>query len=63
MWLFAAVKLADSDGRRPVGVLTKPDLATETATRNAVMDLPVGKGATSSLDTLLKRIAARMQHI
>ncbi|KAM4067183.1 dynamin domain-containing protein [Hirsutella rhossiliensis] len=34
---------ADPDGVRTMGVLTKPDLATEAATQKAVVDLVLGK--------------------
>ncbi|KAF9870377.1 dynamin family protein [Colletotrichum karsti] len=34
---------ADPEGKRTLGVLTKPDLVTENATREAVMDLIRGK--------------------
>jgi hypothetical protein len=34
---------ADPEGARTMGVLTKPDLATETVTRDAVMDLVLGR--------------------
>lgn len=34
---------ADPDGIRTMGVLTKPDLATERATQDAVIDLVLGK--------------------
>ncbi|RCI14100.1 hypothetical protein L249_8074 [Ophiocordyceps polyrhachis-furcata BCC 54312] len=36
-------EVADPDGTRTMGVLTKPDLATEKATRDAVMELILGK--------------------
>ncbi|KAI0011596.1 interferon-induced GTP-binding protein Mx2 [Xylariaceae sp. FL0662B] len=36
-------EVADPDGIRTMGVLTKPDLVTEKATQDAVMDLVVGK--------------------
>ena len=36
-------EIADKEGTRTMGVLTKPDLATETATRDAVVDLVTGK--------------------
>lgn len=41
--ILKLAELADPDGIRTMGVLTKPDLATEAATRNTVMDLLVGK--------------------
>ncbi|KAK7530166.1 interferon-induced GTP-binding protein Mx2 [Phyllosticta citribraziliensis] len=34
---------ADPEGIRTMGVLTKPDLATETATKGAIVDLVLGK--------------------
>jgi hypothetical protein len=34
---------ADADGIRTMGVLTKPDLATERPTQDAVIDLVLGK--------------------
>lgn len=34
---------ADPDGTRTMGVLTKPDLASEKATQDAIMDLVFGK--------------------
>ncbi|RDA86294.1 hypothetical protein CP532_5661 [Ophiocordyceps camponoti-leonardi (nom. inval.)] len=40
---------ADPDGVRTMGVLTKPDLATEAATRKAVIDLVQGKRKTLKL--------------
>lgn len=40
---------ADPKGIRTMGVLTKPDLATEAATRAAITDLVLGKGSTLRL--------------
>ncbi|RDA86121.1 hypothetical protein CP532_1164 [Ophiocordyceps camponoti-leonardi (nom. inval.)] len=41
--ILKLAEVADPDGTRTMGVLTKPDLATEKATRDAVMDLVLGK--------------------
>ncbi|KAM4065488.1 dynamin family protein [Hirsutella rhossiliensis] len=41
--ILKLAEAADPDGARTMGVLTKPDLATEAATRDAVMDLVLGK--------------------
>jgi hypothetical protein len=63
---------ADPDGVRTMGVLTKPDLANEKATQNAIMDLVLGKrnplklgyyvvknrGADDSTSTISDRFAA-----
>jgi hypothetical protein len=34
---------ADPEGSRTTGVLTKPDLSTEAATRDVIIDLVLGK--------------------
>lgn len=63
---------ADPDGVRTMGVLTKPDLANEKATQDAIMDLVLGKrnplklgyyvvknrGADDSTSTISDRFAA-----
>jgi hypothetical protein len=36
-------QVADPSGLRTIGVLTKPDLVTETATRNVIKELVLGK--------------------
>ena len=41
--ILKLAEAADPEGTRTMGVLTKPDLATETATRDAVMDLVLGR--------------------
>lgn len=41
--ILKLAEAADPIGARTMGVLTKPDLATEAATRAAVMDLVLGK--------------------
>ncbi|EQK99140.1 interferon-induced GTP-binding protein Mx2 [Ophiocordyceps sinensis CO18] len=41
--ILKLAEVADPEGARTMGVLTKPDLATEAATREAVMDLVLGK--------------------
>ncbi|KAK8159293.1 interferon-induced GTP-binding protein Mx2 [Phyllosticta citrichinensis] len=41
--ILKLAELADPEGVRTMGVLTKPDLATETATRSAIIDLVLGK--------------------
>ncbi|RDA91020.1 hypothetical protein CP533_2545 [Ophiocordyceps camponoti-saundersi (nom. inval.)] len=41
--ILKLAEVADPDGTRTMGVLTKPDLATEKATRDAVMDLIMGR--------------------
>ncbi|UNI20621.1 hypothetical protein JDV02_006691 [Purpureocillium takamizusanense] len=41
--ILKLAEAADPDGARTMGVLTKPDLATEKATRAAVLDLVLGK--------------------
>ncbi|KJZ79522.1 hypothetical protein HIM_00991 [Hirsutella minnesotensis 3608] len=41
--ILKLAEAADPEGTRTMGVLTKPDLATEVATRQAVLDLVAGK--------------------
>lgn len=41
--ILKLAEIADPDGVRTMGVLTKPDLATETATRASILDLVHGK--------------------
>ena len=41
--ILKLAEAADPEGTRTMGVLTKPDLATENATRDAIIDLVVGK--------------------
>ncbi|KND89637.1 Interferon-induced GTP-binding protein Mx1 [Tolypocladium ophioglossoides CBS 100239] len=41
--ILKLAEAADAEGTRTMGVLTKPDLATEIATRDAIIDLVVGK--------------------
>lgn len=41
--IIKLAQAADPKGARTMGVLTKPDLATETVTRDAVMDLVLGR--------------------
>ena len=41
--ILKLTEAADPEGTRTIGVLTKPDLATETATCDAVMDLVLGR--------------------
>jgi hypothetical protein len=41
--ILKLAETADPDGVRTMGVLTKPDLATERATQDAVIDLVLGK--------------------
>ncbi|KJZ68698.1 hypothetical protein HIM_11912 [Hirsutella minnesotensis 3608] len=41
--ILKLAEVADPDGTRTMGVLTKPDLVTENATRDAIMDLVMGK--------------------
>lgn len=47
--ILELAKAADPDGARTMGVLTKPDLAMENATRDTVMDLLMGKRSTLKL--------------
>ncbi|PFH60295.1 hypothetical protein XA68_11178 [Ophiocordyceps unilateralis] len=47
--ILKLAEAADPEGVRTMGVLTKPDLATEAATRNAVIDLVQGKRNTLKL--------------
>jgi hypothetical protein len=41
--ILKLAQVADPDGTRTMGVLTKPDLATEAATQATVLDLVLGK--------------------
>jgi GTPase SAR1 family protein len=41
--ILSMAAVADPDGLRTMGVLTKPDLVTETATRQVIKDLVLGK--------------------
>lgn len=41
--ILTYAKDADPEGKRTLGVLTKPDLAVEKATKNVVVDLVLGK--------------------
>ncbi|PKS11166.1 hypothetical protein jhhlp_002927 [Lomentospora prolificans] len=47
--ILKLAEAADPEGVRTMGVLTKPDLATEMATRSAVIDLVLGKGSSLTL--------------
>lgn len=47
--ILTLAETADPTGLRTMGVLTKPDLAAEMATRNAVIDLVRGKGSSLNL--------------
>lgn len=47
--IIKLAEAADPSGARTMGVLTKPDLATERATRGAVVDLLLGKRSNLSL--------------
>ncbi|KAF4584060.1 interferon-induced GTP-binding protein Mx2 [Ophiocordyceps camponoti-floridani] len=47
--ILKLAQAADPEGVRTMGVLTKPDLATETATRSAVIDLVQGRRNTLKL--------------
>ncbi|KAI3396295.1 hypothetical protein diail_12317 [Diaporthe ilicicola] len=47
--ILELAKIADPEGVRTMGVLTKPDLATEMATQDAVVKLVAGKGSTLKL--------------
>jgi hypothetical protein len=47
--ILKLAEIADPEGVRTMGVLTKPDLATETATQDAVVNLVAGKGSTLKL--------------
>ncbi|KAF2740333.1 interferon-induced GTP-binding protein Mx2 [Polyplosphaeria fusca] len=42
--ILTMAKKADSDGVRTMGVLTKPDLVTEDASRDTIKDLILGRG-------------------
>ncbi|KAL5597912.1 hypothetical protein FOBRF1_011705 [Fusarium oxysporum] len=42
--ILTYAKEVDPEGKRTLGVLTKPDLATENATQAAIVDLVTGKG-------------------
>ena len=47
--ILKLAEAADPSGVRTMAVLTKPDLATEAATRTAVIDLVLGRGGTLKL--------------
>ncbi|KXJ94873.1 interferon-induced GTP-binding protein Mx2 [Microdochium bolleyi] len=47
--IIKLAEAADPNGLRTMGVLTKPDLATEKATQNAVIDLLLGKRSNLNL--------------
>ena len=51
---------ADPEGTRTMGVLTKPDLALEKATRGAVLDLVRGKRSNLKLGYTWSKTAAPM---
>lgn len=56
--ILKLAEAADPDGARTMGVLTKPDLATEVATRDAVLDLVLGNRSNLKLGYYVKNRSA-----